>query len=134
MTVKKKPKSGRDAVLVALIRSHARERQAWAKERAELLTRIQGWAPAKAARKPKPAPAASLDAGVRTSAAAPDPEGLEERSDVELRAFGLKRNEGGEGVIQLSTGRLWESVSEYRAHQEELTRRSLPETTQPEDL
>lgn len=95
--------------------------EAAARERRELLTRIQAWEPG-----PEPEPAAP-------SAGSQAVGSTEEYSREELAERRIQLNGAG-GFIDLDCGVLFETVADIEAHRRALEDRGLPASTKPHEL
>lgn len=98
---------------IAWLRETIREeREAHRKERAELYTRLQLWNPMPSVTlEPQKLSQSAASQGPQLSAADRDAFEYAEK----LGRLGLKSNPDGEGVIEISSGELWESAGEYEA-------------------
>lgn len=94
-----------------------RERAQWAKERTELLTRIQAWAPSE---------------GDRANPSQRDVPADEADETAELLQLGLVPNsDGGYIDVRLNPPIVWDTVEDCKAVRAFFRRRGLPENTNP---
>jgi hypothetical protein len=113
-----------EAERAKLLADFAKERDAWAAERKELLDRIQAWVP-------PPAETAKEEGPSQQEVNEKDEHGG--WTAEELAHMSLKPNSGG-GYLDMLNGGVWETVGECMEYRAILKKRGLPLTTHPDEV